>query len=313
MGIVFLVRDSYLKKDLALKVLGAAPDGSRGDRRRPEGVPPPRPALSPRDRPGLRLRFSRRPAVLHERVHPRGAAGCPRPAPGRRPPRTRPGGRRGRRLPPSKTASSTRQSSRRTSSYAPGSPGPGGPDRLRPLPEVPGRAPGSKLRGSLPYMAPEQIGGLQQIGGGSIGPWTDVYALGVALYRLATGRFPREGASGRAARAGDPEAWDPAPIPPPGSALTSPEIDHIVSDALPSIPARGSGPARRSWRPSMRFWRHGGAPGTSGRPRARRPGRLPGCPSPRAGPRSWRGSSGSSTPSRRTAPHEEFPSGGLRS
>ena len=50
-------------------------------------------------------------------------------------------------------------------------------------------SPGSKLRGSLPCMAPEYFQA------GPIGPWTDVYALGVAIYRLATGTFPRRGAA----------------------------------------------------------------------------------------------------------------------
>ncbi len=45
--------------------------------------------------------------------------------------------------------------------------------------------PGAKLRGSLPYMAPEYF---QE---GVLGPWTDIYAMGVTFYRLATGQLPR--------------------------------------------------------------------------------------------------------------------------
>ncbi len=72
----------------------------------------------------------------------------------------------------------------------------------------------AKLKGSLPYMAPEYFGQ------GQLGPWTDVYALGVTLYRLATGRFPRPGAVAavRARSKADPladeRAWHPAPDPP---------------------------------------------------------------------------------------------------
>lgn len=41
------------------------------------------------------------------------------------------------------------------------------------------------FRGSEPYMAPEQ-----RIPGGEIGPWSDVYAVGVMLFELLTGQLP---------------------------------------------------------------------------------------------------------------------------
>lgn len=47
------------------------------------------------------------------------------------------------------------------------------------------------VMGTLKYMAPEQMLGKQ----GEIGPWTDVYALGVTLFELLTLEFPYAGAT----------------------------------------------------------------------------------------------------------------------
>ena len=43
---------------------------------------------------------------------------------------------------------------------------------------------GSSVSGTFPYMAPEQLRSQ------AVGPWTDVWALGVVLYELSTGRRP---------------------------------------------------------------------------------------------------------------------------
>ncbi len=45
------------------------------------------------------------------------------------------------------------------------------------------------IMGTPNYLAPEQVEGNK----GDIGPWTDVYALGVTLYHVLTGRLPFQG------------------------------------------------------------------------------------------------------------------------
>ncbi len=83
--------------------------------------------------------------------------------------------------------------------------------------------PAPKLRGSLPYMAPEHFGAE------ALGPWTDVYALGVTLYRPATGRLPRRGVLGEAAGIPREAAWDPVP-PAPSSLHPSlgPDLNRVL-------------------------------------------------------------------------------------
>jgi DNA-binding NtrC family response regulator/tetratricopeptide (TPR) repeat protein len=65
---------------------------------------------------------------------------------------------------------------------------------------------GARVRGSLPYLAPEYLCG------GPLGPWTDVYALGVCLYRCISGEFP--GPIPRLGRAGvvAPPVFAPRPL-----------------------------------------------------------------------------------------------------
>jgi serine/threonine protein kinase len=84
-----------------------------------------------------------------------------------------------------------------------------------------------KLRGSLPYLAPEYF---QQ---GPLGPWTDVYAFGVTLYRVATGIFPRPGGTAAGASLSDEAAWVPVPRPPcqlRPSLLR--DLDHVLLRCL---------------------------------------------------------------------------------
>ena len=83
-------------------------------------------------------------------------------------------------------------------------------------------------RGSRPFMAPEYVSGE------TLGAWTDVYALGVTLYRLATGRFPRPGATTEqgAVHTSGPD-WDPAPVAPSSIAPRLPrDLDHVILRCL---------------------------------------------------------------------------------
>ena len=72
--------------------------------------------------------------------------------------------------------------------------------RRSPISDSPGRLRGAQtltqsgfLLGTPGYMAPEQAGGSDRRS--LVGPATDIYALGVVLYQLLTGRLPFEGHS----------------------------------------------------------------------------------------------------------------------
>lgn len=91
------------------------------------------------------------------------------------------------------------------------------------LPDEAGAPSDGLVLGTPDYMAPEQIVSEP------VDARTDVYALGVTLFRLATGRLPFDGASGRALLLS--QLFEPAP--PPSWHLEEPDpwIDRIVRAA----------------------------------------------------------------------------------
>jgi DNA-binding NtrC family response regulator/tetratricopeptide (TPR) repeat protein len=82
------------------------------------------------------------------------------------------------------------------------------------------------LRGTLPFMAPECFDG------GPIGAWTDVYALGVTLYYLAAGRFPRRAPDPRRAAGGSGIDWEPAPPALRRDAAVPPALEAVLMKCL---------------------------------------------------------------------------------
>ncbi|EFC82032.1 protein kinase [Parafrankia sp. EUN1f] len=84
----------------------------------------------------------------------------------------------------------------------------------------------SGIAGTPAYMAPEQIEG------GQLGPWTDLYALGIVLYSLFTGRLPFDPKLPLLALLGRQLAEPP----PPMTGVAAPLAD-VVSRALAKSPA----------------------------------------------------------------------------
>lgn len=87
-----------------------------------------------------------------------------------------------------------------------------------------------EILGTPAYMAPEQASGRQD----AVGPWSDVYSLGLILYRILTGRLPFEG--GLLQRIQRLQTEDPPPLD-RGNQDVSPELSAVCLRALEREPA----------------------------------------------------------------------------
>ena len=84
-----------------------------------------------------------------------------------------------------------------------------------------------QVKGKLSYMAPEQVNG------GTVGPWTDVYAAGIVFWEaLANQRLFKSGDS--AAILSRFTKTEPVPAPSVHNAEVTPELDAVVLRALES-------------------------------------------------------------------------------
>jgi serine/threonine-protein kinase len=89
---------------------------------------------------------------------------------------------------------------------------------------------GPMMAGTLAYMAPEQLEGK------TIGPTTDIYALGIVMFEMLTGELPFKGEPALAS------AWKRVSEPAPGVGAMAPEVapwvQRLVAACLERDPAR---------------------------------------------------------------------------
>jgi membrane protein YdbS with pleckstrin-like domain len=105
--------------------------------------------------------------------------------------------------------------------------------------------------GTPAYMAPEQARGQTQ----SVGPWTDLYSLGVILYQMLTGRLPFEGPALQVlARI----AHESAPLPSSLRTDLDPPVEAIVRKAMAREPKERYQTARQ-FREALVGWAAEGA------------------------------------------------------